>query len=617
MPKPVKAFPAPGILANTRDLSARREAERALEQSEARYRSLVAASSEIVWATDPQGAITSPLPGWEQFTGQTYQEYQGAGWLEAVHPDDRAVTQAVWAKAVAVRGHYQVEYRLRRRDGQYRQMSVRGVPVLESDGGIREWVGTCADITERREAERRRELTSALLALFAQKSTAGDYLNSVVEIIRQWTGCQALGIRIRNDREQIPYESSAGFDPAFLELEGSLSLEHDTCCCIRAVSGAHEPQDRALLTPGGSYRCDDTAAMFSHLPPEHRARFRGNCTRFGFASLAVVPIRYRNETIGAIHLADRRAGIFRPDGIEFIEAMAPLIGEAVHRFHAETELAAYRDQLEVLVQKRTGELEAANARLQVEIAERQRTQEHLQETACELERSNRDLEQFAYVASHDLQEPLRAVSGFVRLFQRRFPDQVDPKAAEYIAGASEGAARMERLITDLLAFSRVGTRGGTFAPADLNAVLHDALRNLQASLDAAQATVTADTLPTLTVDSSQIAQLFQNLVGNAVKFRSERPPIIQVAAQPGPAGWTFSIRDNGIGIEPQYFERIFQIFQRLHTRRQYPGTGIGLAICKRIIERHRGTIWVESEPGLGSTFYFTLPQNPAKQEHSV
>src|SRR5215472_12852178 len=166
---------------------------------------------------------------------------------------------------------------------------------------------------------------------------------------------------------------------------------------------------------------------------------------------------------------------------------------------------------------------------------------------------------------------------------------------------------MERLITDLLMFSQVGTRGGEFAEADLNLLLREALQNLQSSIKAAQATVTSDPLPTLVVDSTQIVQLFQNLLGNAIKFRSERPPAIHVGARHSADGWTISVRDNGIGIEAQYFDRIFQIFQRLHTRRQYPGTGIGLAICKRIIERHGGRIWVESAPGEGSTFFFTLP----------
>jgi len=242
-----------------------------------------------------------------------------------------------------------------------------------------------------------------------------------------------------------------------------------------------------------------------------------------------------------------------------------------------------------------------------DISERRRVQAALERTAADLERSNRDLEQFAYVASHDLQEPLRAVGGFVKLLERRFSKDLDAKAVEFIAGAAEGAERMERLISDLLAFSRVDAGGGAFAPADLNRLLAEALENLQASIAAAGAKVASDPLPTLTVDPAQVTRLFQNLVGNAVKFRGERPTQIHVVAQLEGDRWVFSVRDNGIGIEPEYFERIFQIFQRLHTRKHYPGTGIGLAICKKIVERHGGVIWVESQPGQGSVFCFSLP----------
>ncbi len=339
--------------------------------------------------------------------------------------------------------------------------------------------------------------------------------------------------------------------------------------------------------------------------------------KFGFASLALVPIRYREEVIGVIHLADLRPGQFPRAMVEFMESMTPLIGEAIHRFQTEAELAKHRDHLEVLVRQRTGELEAANARLQVEIAERKQAQETLQHMAEELRRSNRDLEQFAYVASHDLQEPLRAVGGYAKLLQRRFSGKLDAKGLEYIAGAVDGAARMERLITDLLAFSRVGSRGGALVATDMNGLLAEALRNLQAAIQGAQAKVSSAPLPTLPVDPMQIVQLFQNLVGNAIKFRGQGPPEIVVGARQHEGRWVFSVRDNGIGIEPQYFERIFQIFQRLHTRRHYLGTGIGLAICKRIVERHGGTIWVESEPGQGSTFYFSIPQIPGTSDTTL
>jgi PAS domain S-box-containing protein len=246
-----------------------------------------------------------------------------------------------------------------------------------------------------------------------------------------------------------------------------------------------------------------------------------------------------------------------------------------------------------------------------DITERKRAEAALQKTAEDLRRSNRDLEQFAYVASHDLQEPLRAVGGYVKLLQLRFPDKLDAKAQGYIAGAFDGVTRMERLISDLLAFSRVATRGDAFLPADLEDALGQALRNLEARLKSAQAIVARDPLPTLAVDAGQIRQLFQNLVGNAIKFHGEQPPKIHIAAKRQDGRWEFPVRDNGIGIEPQYFEKIFQIFQRLHTRKDYPGTGIGLAICKRIVERHGGALWVESQLGHGSTFYFSLPDTAA------
>jgi light-regulated signal transduction histidine kinase (bacteriophytochrome) len=227
--------------------------------------------------------------------------------------------------------------------------------------------------------------------------------------------------------------------------------------------------------------------------------------------------------------------------------------------------------------------------------------------AAELRRSNKELEQFAYVASHDLQEPLRMVTGYTQLLAKRYGDNLDQKAKEYIGFAVDGAKRMQGLIEDLLTYSRVGSRGEAFASTNCEAVLGKTLAGLQIAIRECGARVTHDPLPTVIGDDLQLGQLFQNLLGNAIKYRNSEAPQVHVSCKQETEQWTFAVQDNGIGIEPQYRERIFQIFQRLHTREEYEGSGIGLAVCKKIVERHGGQIWVESEVGKGSTFYFTLP----------
>ncbi|MBS4096939.1 MAG: DUF3365 domain-containing protein [Sulfuricella sp.] len=243
-----------------------------------------------------------------------------------------------------------------------------------------------------------------------------------------------------------------------------------------------------------------------------------------------------------------------------------------------------------------------------DISERKHAAEILAKRTEELSRSNRELEQFAYVASHDLQEPLRMVASYTQLLARRYKGKLDQDADEFIAFAVDGANRMQRLINDLLTFSRVSTRGQPFAPTDFNAILGEVLDNLQIAIQESGANVTRDELPTLMADPTQIAQLLQNLIGNAIKFHSDAPLHIHVGAAHSEGEWVFSVSDNGIGIAPEFFERIFIIFQRLNPRDQYPGTGIGLAVCKRIIERHGGRIWVESTPDQGSVFRFTLSE---------
>ncbi|HVR87038.1 MAG TPA: ATP-binding protein [Planctomycetota bacterium] len=239
-----------------------------------------------------------------------------------------------------------------------------------------------------------------------------------------------------------------------------------------------------------------------------------------------------------------------------------------------------------------------------------RVQSHrLSESASELSRSNTELQQFAYVASHDLQEPLRAVAGCVQLLQARSQDKLDSKSQELIRHSVEGCVRMQTLIEDLLTLSRIGTREQPRVAVDSGSVLQAAIDNLAVPIQESGAVVTHDDLPTITIDPTQMLQLFQNLIGNAIKFRGPASPLIHVGASRQEGAWRFEVRDNGIGIESKYFERIFRVFQRLHTREEYPGSGIGLAVCQKIVLRLGGRIWLESELNRGSTFYFTIPDS--------
>jgi PAS domain S-box-containing protein len=313
------------------------------------------------------------------------------------------------------------------------------------------------------------------------------------------------------------------------------------------------------------------------------------------------PMTYE-KFLAAVHPEDR----------EFVHAawQAALRGEPYeieHRIVVEGKIRWVSERAE-LEFDREGKLRGGFGTVQ-DISDRTQAEEEREQLITDLDRSNRELEQFAYVASHDLQSPLRSVTGFLHLLSRRYQGKLDPEADEFIAYAVEGAERMHRLINDILAFSRVGTRGHPFEQVASEEPLAKALDNLRAEIEESGAEVTFGKLPVVTGDRNQLAQLFQNLVGNAIKYRKEgEPPRIHLAAEGKGAEWEFRVRDNGIGFDPLQAERIFQIFQRLHTSSEYPGTGIGLAICRKIVERHGGRMWVETEPGQGSTFYFTLPK---------
>ena len=290
-------------------------------------------------------------------------------------------------------------------------------------------------------------------------------------------------------------------------------------------------------------------------------------------------------------------------------------GNLDHRigYQAQDEIGALARSFDRMTQ-RLKEVTVSREALAEEVEAHKRTEEKLRRTMAELARSNADLDQFASVASHDLQEPLRIVSSYVQLLAKRYRGRLDTEADEFIEFAVDGARRMQQLIRDLLSYARVGTRGKPFAAVAADQAADEAIGNLGGMAARHEAEVSRDGLPTVTADRTQLVQLFQNLISNGIKFHADRPPKVHVSARRSDGGWTFSVRDNGVGIDGKYADRIFAMFQRLHTRQEYPGTGIGLAVCKRIVERHGGRIWFDSEPGQSTTFQFTIPDHKASRQ---
>jgi len=325
-------------------------------------------------------------------------------------------------------------------------------------------------------------------------------------------------------------------------------------------------------------------------------------------------VGYTEQELSKLTFAD----ITHSDDIEAdLEQARKLLGEEIPYYKMERRSVGKHGNIKWIALTRSVVRDSAGSPLHFltmveNITERKQTEELLRLRAEELTRSNEDLAQFAYVASHDLQEPLRNVASCLQLLEKYYKNKLDAEADRYIDYAVEAVVRMKALIQDLLTYSRVGTQGKSFRPIDCELILAQTVRNLRAAIADVGATITHDPLPSVSGDDAQLLQVFQNLIQNAVKFRRAEPPRIHVSAVKEKNEWIFSVRDNGIGIESQHYGRIFVIFQRLHKRSQYEGTGMGLAIVKKVVERHQGRIWVESEPGKGATFYFTIPDRTTR-----
>ncbi len=552
-----------------RDITERKRMERALRESEERLAAFAVATFEGIVLSD-QGCIVDCNEQFAQMVGCTPSELQGHPIAELVAPEDRErVLENIQAERDSV-----TEHAMLRRDGS--RLIVEAQARRSGSAGHR--YTAVRDITQRRQREDElRRLNRTLRALsnsnqvLARATDETAFMQQVCQIIVHDCGHAMvwIGFAEADAAQSVRPVAHAGFEEGYLEALKITWADTDR---------GRGPTGTAIRT-GQPVKCADMATDPRFAP------WREGALERGYASSVALPLLADGKAFGAVTIYARQPDPFSAEEVKLLSELADDLARGILSFR----LRAAQQQAEVT----------------------------LRQTAQELERSNCELERFAYVASHDLQEPLRAVSGYVELLRQRLPELLDDKAKGYIAGATDGTLRMQQLINDLLAFSRLSTQAGARKEAALDKLLESALANLQVSIQEAGARITHERLPTLRVDAPQMVQLFQNLVGNAIKFRSREAPEIHIGAHKERNAWIISVRDNGIGIEAQYFERIFQVFQRLHTRTQYPGTGIGLAVCKKIAEHHGGRIWVESQPGQGSTFCFSIPDPSAMVADTV
>ncbi len=557
----------------------------------------------MIWMSGLDKRFTYFNQFWLDFTGRTMEQERGYGWAEqGVHPLDFQGCLETYTTAFDARRRFQMEYRLRRHDEEERWLLSTGMPRFLADGSFAGYIGSCVDITERKEAEKvLRSINTDLEQQVEERTAALVAANrdlqrrNVLHILLLELSNQFINLSADQVDQGInqALQTIAEFTLSARSCLFQLSADGATFSCThswdsyKVASGLPENQNLPV-----DYFCWSLSQLrqfeaiqvpcLANLPPEAE-RLKAGLERSSVKSFLLIPLISGKQLFGILGFYTVQAKkVWTEDEIALLKIAADIFVNALNRKHGE--------QL----------INRANAELAIRVQE-------LNQANAQLDRSNKELELFAYVASHDLQEPLRKISSFTKLLAEDYQGHLDAEADEYITYIIDGAVRMQNQIDDLLTYSRVSRDELRKEPTELGKVVGQVLEDLSVTIEENNAAIAVSSLPTVQANPREIAQLLQNLISNGIKFRSEAPPQIQIEAQLQPEQWLISVRDNGIGINPKFAGRIFEIFQRLHSRTKYAGTGIGLAICRKIVERHGGRIWVESELGQGAIFYFTLP----------
>lgn len=601
----------PGVMI---DITARKEAENALRESERRLRFMADSMPQLVWTADAEGHNDYFNQQWYDYTGMRPEQSTDDVWNRLIHPDDKAKVWKKWQQAQKTSEPYEIESRLYHAETKtYRWMMTRAVPFKNSVGNVVKWYGTCTDIDDRK----RNEAIQTFLAEASKElSVSLDYNETLKKVSK-------LGVPALADWCSVDlYDPEKGF------VQVAVTHRNPRKVTLARQYRKHNPISvddptgvARVIRTGESefYPIVDMAMIKKFIKDKDKLEF---FEKLNLCSLMTVPIVVNKKPFGAISfVASESRRHYTKSDLLIAEELAARVSLSVtnaklytdsqrdllERRELEKALKQEKEKLESHVRERTHELQLTNEGLHKEIMKRQSAEKELQAYSKELARSNQELQDFAYVSSHDLQEPLRKIQAFGDLLESEYADKLG-EGIDYLKRMQGAASRMSTLIQDLLAFSRVSTQPNTRKNVDLSTVVADVISDLEMRINDTDAIVSVGKLPHVIADPTHMRQLFQNLIGNALKFhRPGVPPAVEVKAHISKQYHEIIVKDNGIGFDTKYLDRIFAVFQRLHGRDSYEGTGIGLAVCRKIVERYNGTITAESQKNSGSTFIVRLP----------
>ncbi len=595
-------LPTGEVVAVYDDVTERIQAEEALRQSEEKLRLTFENMGDGITVTDLEGKIIEVNDVQLRMSGYSRDEFIGRdGWDIISYVDRDRVIDDVMKSIKGEAPEEGPHYRFVNKDGSEYDAELRASVLRDSSGEPIGFITTVRDITERRRAEEAIRESEEKLRLMFESTSDGIIITDTALTITDTNEAAPLLLGFES-KEELIGQSAIPF----------MSAEEGTGSDTHTEFSVSQLRDVDGNTIGFIGICRD---ITERMQAEEAIRESEEKLRTMFQS-----------TSDGILVTDQALRI-----VEANEAAARMLG-----FGSKEEMAGQSALQYMSTESRTGGEENGDGKVQIEfsisqlrdsagnttgfigvardVTERRKAEAQMKRMLEDLARSNAELEQFAYIASHDLQEPLRMISSYTQLIAKRYRDKLDADGVEFIEYAVDGASRMQERIQSLLTYSRVGTRGKEFEPVNCEDVIEQTLSNMQVPIKRSGATITHDPLPTVIADDTQMLQLFQNLIENGIKFHSDKPPEIHISAKEQDEDWLFSFSDNGIGIDPQYNDRIFVIFKRLHAKGEYAGTGVGLALCKKIVERHGGRIWVESEPDKGATFCFTIPKEIKEED---